>query len=373
MDQLSYKQLQKLAKERGIPANLKKENLIIMLNATVQDEEASKSPDTLCVENEISSATVQHLTEALTDNSPKQELIIDSIENGTSSVYTSNTSDSVEISNVQQNKIEETSATVTLAEDSSNVGEQVEYKKDCSQEQLTEEQSPEGPQREIVNTLSTSTTGNFEKLSYAEIQKIAKSFGINTKLKRARLIELIVEEQRANQAKVVVEMESYTPNSELDSGIDINTLSLHEVVAVTEDTSPDKVGSNEIDDIFNTLDWIEDSNCVDEEEESSAAKKLFTTPAKNSKIVFASPTPSKSGTKPYEVFNVKWSYDDYENKNPQQLGDDERVGGKLRGLATPKGEKITFTSPTKSTEKKYYDYNVRWTYDDYLKTVEKDI
>ncbi|CAE7751771.1 unnamed protein product, partial [Symbiodinium microadriaticum] len=121
-------------------------------------------------------------------------------------------------------------------------------------------------------------------------------------------------------------------------------------------------------------------------EERIGSKLLGLATPVGKKQVFESPAVSKSGSKPYEKYNVHWRYEDYENTpgnatsivNEEQVGDvspvkwvdseswsaeesPAREGQKLRGTATPAGKSIHFVSPNKTVEKEYLQYNVHWT------------
>jgi hypothetical protein len=114
-------------------------------------------------------------------------------------------------------------------------------------------------------------------------------------------------------------------------------------------------------------------------EERIGCKLLGIATPVGKKQVFASPDVSKSGTKPYEKYNVHWRYEEYENQTqnavvpaPVSHCDEEdgeeaagpsplREGEKLRGVATPVGKSIYFVTPNKTTEKEYLKYNVHWT------------
>ena len=219
-----------------------------------------------------------------------------------------------------------------------------------------------------LESMKSTLQHNLAKIPFTDLKNVAKSLGISTSLNRKTMTSVIVEQQLALQAQVVVEndINGMTPAKENDEG-------------AMEDY--DEISSKDIDLIFEAADenydeYEENSN---EEEEFHYQKKLFTSPAvKNTKTIFISPSTTK-GKMPYEKYKVTWTYDAFENKNPQLLeapqgswdenggenSPSSRIGSKLQGIPTPTGKKTIFKSPLKSTEKPYYNYNVHWSYDEY--------
>lgn len=156
--------------------------------------------------------------------------------------------------------------------------------------------------------------------------------------------------------------------------------------AITEDCALEDGNIAEIEE--DDVSPVDDNEAEEEEEspeERIGCKLLGIATPVGKKQVFESPHVSKSGTKPYEKYNVHWRYEEYENgagnsgldaATSQSLEDcvdkeegcDEdcqdsplREGSKLRGVATPVGKSIYFVTPNKTAEKDYLKYNVHWT------------
>ena len=454
MDNLTYKQLQKIAKEYGIPANIKKDNMLLLIKKAKEEQDSETSTESTedIEEKENTTEEIMELEEVSEVTTQEEEMSVPVQEEeiqGKDEMFEVEQSvsedegqveleqdillqneEEVELENVTEEGVEEVvegqKSTTTLdnaytsfanvmhelatEQQASTTGEEMEMEQEQDQaqeqehEEFESEQEPEEQEQEtredqmmeeVTMTPAVLSTKeiivqNLSQLDFKDLQKVAKSMGITANIKRSTMTALIVEEQLAHQAQVVVEMTCDSSQ---------NTPPKEEVQIEAEMQDIDELSSKEIDLIFDARDeeldnyegeYVEEQDY--EEEDFSYQKKLFNTPAKNTKTIFTSPSPSKSGPKPYEKFKVTWTYDDFENKDPLQTRNQEtpvgtwtvtdtesgseedpssRVGGKMKGMATPKGSKIAFTSPTKSTEKQYYQYNVHWSYDQYLAADEK--
>jgi hypothetical protein len=488
MDKLTYRQLQKIAKENGIPANLKKDDMILRLTEAMEAKENGNTSEEEVVEESTPEVTVvdvveeqqqtevepevkevvekEALVEVVSDNEEVAEQVIEEeqqnveleevvieeaevehqvmevdqveeevdveehvdeveveetmpmeMDNELNQAYSSyaNVLHQLATEKTSDTTLCETEAVVepvesvvepveTVVEPVETVVEPVETVIETeavveTEAVLEDSQEPLSAKQQLVH--------NFGLLSFRDLQKVAKSLGIAANLKRSIMTEVIIEQQLAAQAEVVVVVHDDNAAVEevelVEEVCAMHTPAKQEVDMVySTEKVYDEVSTRDIDLIFDAHeDEDAEYECYEEQEYenengyyddmeeddcSGLGKKLFCTPAKNSKITFSSPTPSKSGTKPYEKFNVTWTYDDFENKDPQQqetpLGSwsekatesedpRSRVGGKMKGMSTPKGTKTTFMSPQKSVEKPYYKYNVHWSYDQYAAAVDK--
>lgn len=388
MDLLSYKQLQKHAKKHGIPANLKKDNLILLLKSAEEEEQNVIStdeniPDACDAKITVSEAEQNEeiiTEEAKSEPSEKSPAAatLDTAHSCYATVLHELTDEQNNTDSVQEReqKIEE----VVDVEEEVEVSELTEVIA-CDEESTEMEvvQEVETQEEDLVNQDDGQLTekvlsNNLDRLTFKQLQNVAKSLGIAANLKRATMTSLIIEEQMAHQAEVVVEFgtsSSSVTKNEIEDAPKKDVIESCDIVEVEE------VTSNDIDTIFDASEEEqEDYEAEYEEEYYKDVNSHITTPTKNTKIVFASPTPTKSGTKPYEKFNVTWTYEGFENRDPLQqvespLGEwkdedpSERVGGKMKGMATPKGAKIAFASPVNDAQKQYYQYNVHWSMDQY--------
>lgn len=473
MDKLTYKQLQKLAKEHGIPANLKKANMILLLTAAMVEEAPQDTPIVDMTDEESSPTLIIDMTEdTVTEEQQEKEVeavirvdsedVIDSetveekvfkdevntekevmeeketgeqgvgnITDQTLCAYANmlhelvhgesptsvpsphnepivmEESDKKESTKMdlsaEMEQSSEIEPSTEITQETNNLTPELELEDEAQEEGRNSMEEDESPP---VLTAKQTLMQNLGQLPFKDLQKVAKSLGIPANLKRSTILNAIVEQQLSAQATVVVMEEDNemdveevdTSTAETEKVCVVQTPAKQEIVV--EEATPDihEVSTREIDMIFDVQDdedaeyednqedydedWVGDEEDCDE----SVGKKLFCTPAKNTKIIFSSPTPTKSGTKPYEKYNVTWTYDDYENKDPQQAhgtpvgvwSEDDvdsedpstRVGEKMKGMATPKGTKTTFMSPQKSAEKSYYQYNVHWSYEQYLAAVD---
>lgn len=448
MENLTYRELQKLAKEFGIPANIKKENMRLLIEAAqkekeeakeagkgaddkVQEEEKSENgnssdivEETECIER-IDGATLEDTVETNTQADDEKEGCLNNEEadvDESTNIKEMHDDHSVNESVNNESKVRDDIVEQTASDESGKLSsdnvdtectdchEAVFSKnEDMSDELVTGQEKDEqsrldnGHDQEVSavelnlsltpnikkickskskserkktkksttkKKLQCQLTENLNQLSLSDLRNVAKSLGISNEITRQQMTKAIVDCQKANQCDVVVEMDYNSPFEDTCKGNFEEDLDLEELL------QKDAVEGDTIDDIF----YGYDDSSVDgyETEElyyDGVEKKLFNTPAKNSKIIFSSPTPTKSGSKPYEKYSVKWRYEDYENQNPQQnlspegmwTSDcEQRIGQKkLLGISTPQGKKTVFTSPAKSTEKPYYRYNVHWSYDQY--------
>ena len=220
------------------------------------------------------------------------------------------------------------------------------------------------------------------------LQKLAKEHSIPANLKREMLLKKIIEAldvPKCDTAVIevddggateavetdVVESEEVAPEAEEKGKVAPTLIEPPLKEGESETTHVDEEGDDD-----NTDPYDEGSESAGEEDSPSPEERVggkllgIATPA-GRRHVLESPAASKSGTKPYERYNVHWTYDDYENgpentTHAQYEGNEEgtdsptREGQKLRGVATPIGKSTSFPTPTKTTEKEYLKYNVHW-------------
>mmetsp|Transcript_1672 Transcript_1672/g.2648 ORF Transcript_1672/g.2648 Transcript_1672/m.2648 type:complete len:444 (-) Transcript_1672:126-1457(-) len=400
LETLSYRELQKVAKEYGVPANAKKDTLLSSLQDLLKEKATS----------ECATAAAADVTEEVDcpENESTEE--IDETDMSESVVEAPAMDQPEDDSALENTSTEECSSGNDIALDTltyrelqklaKEYGISAKVKKDALLKSLesviTVENKPVERQEFASPTegdvVVESTTETFEVTeAEAEIQAVSLK---ETEIEVEECVNDSIEatetdvdaEEEVNevgndhQVECRQEFVNSTTEAFQASEVEaaIQAISLEETEVAVEDSIKDGIEATESD-----VDAEEEANEVEEDLQERVGGKLLgvATPCGVKKL-FNSPAVSQSGNKLYEKYNPHWRYEDYENANPQMFTpakapeDDQEwflesdstprnPGEKLRGYPTPVGKSIYFTTPNKTAEKKYEKYNPHWRYEDY--------
>lgn len=190
------------------------------------------------------------------------------------------------------------------------------------------------------------STNNLESLCYKDLQKIAKQYGIPANLKKDVL--LIKIQAEIKNVEVVSPVPTTSKELELPVEVTVAVSAPSSSPSPSPLPSPSPVPTRDSETIKCENEVQQSIQVVEESSESSEYEPC------------SLPTPEKAELSSACYFEGE----EGEENETEELNDENdpenRLGGKLLGIATPVGQKKLFNSPAPTPS-----YNVHWTYEAY--------